>query len=96
MKAFGLPDEFTCDFTNHKDVQTLRKYYNHINADQQRAVCQILQNPKQLIPSYEINNPLSTLPVNASAQSRAEQVAGNPKLAAHCSNYVILWDNMTM
>ena len=96
MKALGLPDEFTCDFTNHKDVQTLRKHYNHINADQQRAVCQILQNPKQLIPSYEINNPLSTLPVNASAQSRAEQVAGNPKLAAHCSNYVILWDNLTM
>ena len=94
MKAFGLPDEFTSDFTNHKDVQTLRKHYKYINADRQGALCQIVQKPRQLIPSYQTDNPLSTLSVNASAQSRAEQVGGNQKFAAQCCNYVFLWDNL--
>ena len=93
MKAVGLPDDFTCFFTNHKDSQTLRKHYNRVNADQQRAVCQILQNPKQFIPSYRLEDPLSTLPFNASAQSRAAQVVStiSKKPVAHSSYYVIWW-----
>ena len=71
MKGAGLPDDFTADFTNHKDVQSLGKSYSHAKIDRQKAVSQLLQNPKLLIPSYDKRNLLATLPVNPSAQSLA-------------------------
>ena len=70
MKSAGIPDEFTADFTNHMDSQTLRRHYNSANMDQQRAVCQLLQNPSRLIATYNIENPLATLPGNSSAVVR--------------------------